>query len=84
MATVVAIMKDYTTKENPDVYELSYVPVSTSEKDTKDDQTRREKFYKAYVQKLLPGWKYTTNKVSFGQNHPGNHNIVILTRPQDQ
>jgi hypothetical protein len=70
MATVVAIMKDYTTKENPDVYELSYVPVSTSEKDTKDDQTRREKFYRAYVQKLLPKWTYTKN----GE-------IIVLTRP---
>jgi len=70
MATVVAIMKDYITKENPDVYELSYVPVSTSTKDTKDDQTRREKFYKAYVQKLLPHWTYTKN----GE-------IIVLTRP---
>jgi len=65
LSTVVAIMKEY-IKEHPDTKELTYIPVKTQG----EDDSRREKLYKAYIQKIVPNWKYTKN-----------HEFIILTKP---
>ena len=51
MATVIAITKEYSAKI-PNVTEISFTPAKSGEHDE-----RRAKFYKAYINKQLPGSK---------------------------
>jgi hypothetical protein len=55
MATVIQIVKDY-LKETPDVDTISFSPAKS-----KDNDSRRENMYKAYISKQLPGSKVSVD-----------------------
>jgi hypothetical protein len=55
MATVIQIVKDY-LKETPDVDIIEFSPAKS-----KDNDSRRENMYKAYISKQLPGSKVSVN-----------------------
>ena len=55
MATVVQIVKDY-LEETPDVDTIAFSPAKS-----KDNDSRRENMYKAYISKQLPGSKVSVN-----------------------
>ena len=58
MSTVTKILKDY-IENHPELVEIAYEP---TKKNAEDEA--REKLYKRYAEKNLPGWQYT--KDSYG------------------
>jgi hypothetical protein len=71
MATVVTILKQY-VEENPETQTIEYEPIKTDPKKDKSG-SRREKLYKAYVNKQLPGWSYTDEE-----------DTIVLRRPKKE
>jgi hypothetical protein len=58
MATLVSILKEY-IENNPIVVQIEYSPIKTNKKDKGGRaESRRELFYKQYIQKSLPNWTY--------------------------